>query len=73
MAYTASGTTVTSDDMTTGAGLNALATIGTVRFILKVKAPIVDTQTCQAPETTLGGQVTIGNCSLAATGQTNSC
>jgi prepilin-type N-terminal cleavage/methylation domain-containing protein len=73
IGYTSSGTTVTSADTTTSAGLQALATIKTVQFILKVKAPIVDTQTLVAPETTLGGQVTIGNCSLAATGQTNSC
>jgi prepilin-type N-terminal cleavage/methylation domain-containing protein len=73
IAYTSSGTTVTSADMTSSAGKNALATIKTVQFTLKVKAPILDTQTGLAPETTLGGQVTIGNCSLAATGQTNSC
>ena len=73
VGYTPSGTTVTSADTTTSAGLTALATIKTVKFTLKVQAPIVDTQTLVAPETTLGGQVTIGNCSLAATGQTNSC
>jgi type II secretory pathway pseudopilin PulG len=73
IAYTNSGTSVTSDDMTTSAGQNALATIGTVQFILKVKAPIVDAKTGQAPETTLSGQVFIRNCSLAASGQTNSC
>ena len=73
IGYTSSGTTVTSADMTTAAGKIALATIKTVQFTLKVKSPVVDTQTLVAPETTLGGQVTIGNCSLAATGQTNSC
>jgi hypothetical protein len=73
IAYTASGTSVTSEDMTTSAGQTALATIKTVQFILKVKAAIKDPRTGQAPETTLSGQVTIKNCSLAATGQTNSC
>ena len=73
IAYTAAGTAVTSEDMTTSAGQNALATIKTVQFILKVKAAIEDPQTGQAPETTLSGQVAIRNCSLAAAGQTNSC
>jgi hypothetical protein len=73
VGYTSSGTTVTSADMLSSAGQQALATIKTVKFTLKVQAPIIDTQTLVAPETTLGGQVTIGNCSLAATGQTNSC
>jgi prepilin-type N-terminal cleavage/methylation domain-containing protein len=73
IAYTASGTSVTSADTTTGAGLISLATIKTVQFVLKVKAPIVDPRTGQAPETTLSGQVTIRNCSLAASGQSNSC
>jgi hypothetical protein len=73
IAYTASGTAVTSADMTTGAGQISLATIKTVQFVLKVKAPIVDPRTGQAPETTLSGQITIRNCSLAASGQSNSC
>jgi hypothetical protein len=73
IAYTASGTSVTSADMTTAAGQISLATIKTVQFVLKVKAPIVDPRTGQAPETTLSGQITIRNCSLAASGQSNSC
>jgi hypothetical protein len=73
IAYTASDASVTSEDLTTTAGQNALATIKTVQFILKVKAATKDPRTGQAPETTLSGQVTIRNCSLAATGQTNSC
>jgi type II secretory pathway pseudopilin PulG len=73
VAYTASGTTVTSADLTTLAGQQALATIKTVRIRLKTKSGVVDPQTGQAPETTLSGSVTIVNCSLTATGQTNSC
>jgi prepilin-type N-terminal cleavage/methylation domain-containing protein len=73
LAYTAAGSSVTAADMTTGAGQISLATVKTVQFILKVKAPIVDSRTGQAPESTLSGQVTLGNCSMAATGQANSC
>jgi hypothetical protein len=73
IAYTASDFSVTSQDMTTTAGQDALATVKTVQFILKVKAATKDPRTGQAPETTLSGQVTIRNCSLAATGQSNSC
>jgi hypothetical protein len=73
VGYTAAGTAVTSADMTTAAGKVALATIKSVQIRIRTKAAILDTQTGQAPETTLGGQVTIVNCSLATTGQTNSC
>jgi len=73
VGYTASGTAVTSADMTTVAGRQALATIKTVQIRLKTKAGVVDPKTRLAPETTLSGQVTIVNCSLAATQQTNSC
>src|SRR3984893_14948696 len=73
VGYTASGTAVTSADMTTVAGRQALPTIKTVQIRLKTKAGVVDPKTRLAPETTLSGQVTIVNCSLAATQQTNSC
>jgi prepilin-type N-terminal cleavage/methylation domain-containing protein len=73
VGYTASGTAVTSADMTTLAGRQALATIKTVQIRLKTKSAVVDPKTQLAPETTLSGQVTIVNCSLAATGQSNSC
>jgi prepilin-type N-terminal cleavage/methylation domain-containing protein len=73
VGYTATGTAVTSADTTTLAGRQALATIKTVLIRLKTKAGIVDPQTGQAAETTLSGQATIVNCSLAATGQANSC
>jgi type II secretory pathway pseudopilin PulG len=73
VAYTASGTAVASADMTTTSGQQALATIKTVSIRIKTKSAVVDVQTTLAPETTLSGQVTIVNCSLAATGQSNSC
>jgi hypothetical protein len=73
VGYTASGTAVTSADLTTLANQQALATIKIVLIRLKTKAGVIDAQTQQAAETTLSGQVTIVNCSLAATGQTNSC
>ena len=73
VGYTAAGTAVTSADLTTLAGRQSLATIKTVLIRLKTKANVADAQTGQAAETTLSGQVTILNCSLTATGQTNSC
>ncbi len=73
IGYTATGTAVTSADTTTLTGRQALATIKTVLIRLKTKAGTVDPQTGQAAETTLSGQATIVNCSLAATGQANSC
>jgi prepilin-type N-terminal cleavage/methylation domain-containing protein len=73
VGYTATGTAVTSADTTTLVGRQALATIKTVLIRLKTKAGVVDPQTGLAAETTLSGQVTIVNCSLAATGQANSC
>jgi type II secretory pathway pseudopilin PulG len=73
VGYTAAGTAVTSADMTTAGGQNSLATIKSIQWQIKIKAPTVDPQTGLAPETTLHGQVALGNCSLAATGQTNSC
>jgi type II secretory pathway component PulJ len=71
--YTASGTAVTSADMTTTSGKQLLASIKTVRIQLKTKSGTVDPQTDLAPETTLSSVVTIVNCSLATSGQGNSC
>ena len=73
VGYTASGTAVTSADLTTLANQQALATIKIVLIRLKTKAGVLDPQTQQAAESTLSGQVTIVNCSLAAAGQSNSC
>ena len=73
VGYDGSGTAITSADLTTGAGQNSLASLKTIQWQIKIKAAIVDPQTGLAPETTLHGQAVIGNCSLAASGQTNSC
>jgi prepilin-type N-terminal cleavage/methylation domain-containing protein len=73
VGYDGSGTAITSADMTTTAGKNSLASLKTIQWQIKIKAAIVDSQTGLAPETTLHGQAVIGNCSLAATGQSNSC
>ena len=73
VGYTASGSAVTSADLTTLANQQTLATIKTVLIRLKTKAGIADPETGQAAESTLSGQVTIVNCSLTATGQSNSC
>jgi prepilin-type N-terminal cleavage/methylation domain-containing protein len=71
--YTATGTAVLTGDMTSTANKQALASIKTVRFQLKVKSAVVDPLTRLAPETTISSQTTIGNCSLATAGQANSC
>jgi prepilin-type N-terminal cleavage/methylation domain-containing protein len=73
VGYTAAGTAVTSADLTTLAGRQSLATIKTVLIRIKTKAGLRDAQSGLASETTLSGQATIANCSLTATGQTNSC
>jgi hypothetical protein len=73
VAYDSSGNSIASADMTTTAGQNSLANIQTLQWQIKIKAAIVDSRTGQPPETTLHGQAFIKNCSLAATGQTNSC
>ena len=73
VGYTATGTLISSADETTAAGLNNLASIQTVQYFIKVKAATLDPRTGQAAETTLSGQVKINNCSLAASGQANSC
>jgi hypothetical protein len=73
VGYTASGTAVSSADLTSLANQQALASIKSVLIRIKTKSGVIDPQTQQAAESTLSGQVTIVNCSLAATGQTNSC
>lgn len=73
VGYDSSGTAITSADLTTTAGRNSLASLKTIQWQIKIKSPVVDPQTGLAPETTLHGQAVVGNCSLAATGQTNSC
>jgi hypothetical protein len=59
--------------MTTTAGQQALASVKTVQFTMKVKSDIKDLKTNVAPETSLAGQVLLRNCSLAAASQYNSC
>jgi prepilin-type N-terminal cleavage/methylation domain-containing protein len=73
VGYTGLGTAVTSADMTTTAGQQALASVKTVQFTMKVKSDIKDLKTNVAPETSLAGQVLLRNCSLAAAHQYNSC
>ena len=73
VAYTGTGTAVTSADMTTTFGQQSLAGIKTVQFTMKVKAGAVDPKTGVAPETSLSGQSLLRNCSIAAAGQSNSC
>jgi prepilin-type N-terminal cleavage/methylation domain-containing protein len=73
VGYTAAGTAVTSADLTTLAGRQALATIKTIMIRVKTKANLADSQSGLASETTLSGQSVVVNCSLTATGQTNSC
>jgi len=71
--YKAVGTAVTSGDLTSLANQQALAQIKTILIRLKTKSAVVDPKTQLAPETTVSGQVTIVNCSLATNSQPNSC
>lgn len=73
VAYTSSGSAINSADMTTTPGKQNLASIKMVSIRLKIIAGDPDPQTQQAPEINLSGQVTIVNCSLATSGQGNSC
>src|SRR5262249_154544 len=73
LAYDSGGTSISSADMTTSAGKTSLAKIKTIQWQIKIKAAVADPRTGLAPETTLHGQAVISNCSLATTGQTNSC
>jgi prepilin-type N-terminal cleavage/methylation domain-containing protein len=74
VAYKVDGTLVNSAD--SGGTLSdqqTLASLKTVQVTLKLKSEIIDSQTKQYPETSLGSTVTIVNCSYVANGQANSC
>jgi prepilin-type N-terminal cleavage/methylation domain-containing protein len=73
--FKADGTQITvPQDISTSTGAQALASVKTIRVSLLIRNnSIIDTKTNQAIETTFQGEVSLNNCSMAASGQTMSC
>jgi prepilin-type N-terminal cleavage/methylation domain-containing protein len=74
--YKADGTKVTGlpIDYTTAAGAQTLASIKTIQISLTIRNnSITDPATHQAIETNFEGEVSLNNCSMAASGQPMSC
>jgi prepilin-type N-terminal cleavage/methylation domain-containing protein len=61
-------------DISTLAGAQTLASIKTIKISLLISNPIIrDLKTNQAIQTSFEGEVSLNNCSMAATGQPMSC
>jgi hypothetical protein len=61
-------------DISTQAGAQTLASIKTIKISLTISNPvIVDPKTKLAIETAYEGEVSLNNCSMAASGQPMSC
>lgn len=74
--YTTAGTLVTGLplDITTLAGAQTLAQVKTIKITLNIQNnSIVDQKTGQPIQTTFEGEVSLNNCSMAASGQLMSC
>ena len=73
--FKADGTQISvPQDISTQAGAQNLAQVKTIKIGLLIRNPvIVDPKTHQPIETNFEGEVSINNCSMAATGQTLSC
>ena len=74
--YRADGTQVTTlpADISTSAGATALASIKTIQVSLIIRNNnVIDPKTLQPIETTFQGEVSLNNCSMAASGQAMSC
>ncbi len=73
--FKADGTQIAvPQDISTQAGAQNLAQVKTIKIGLLIRNPvIVDPKTHQPIETNFEGEVSINNCSMAATGQTSSC
>ncbi|SRR6266581_380551 len=73
--FKADGTQIAvPQDISTQAGAQNLAQVKTIKIGLLIRNPvIVDPKTHQPIETNFEGEVSINNCSMAATGQTLSC
>jgi prepilin-type N-terminal cleavage/methylation domain-containing protein len=74
--FKADGTQVTGLplDISTQAGAQTLASIKTIRVSLIIRNnAVLDSKSGQPIETTFQGEVSLNNCSMAASGQTMSC
>jgi prepilin-type N-terminal cleavage/methylation domain-containing protein len=73
--FQADGTQITvPQDISTLAGAQALASVKTIRVSLIIRNnAVLDAKTKQPIETTLQGEVSLNNCSMAASGQAMSC
>jgi prepilin-type N-terminal cleavage/methylation domain-containing protein len=74
--FQANGTQITTlpMDISTLAGAQALASVKTIRVSLIIRDnTILDPQSRQPIETTFQGEVSLNNCSMAASSQTMSC
>jgi type II secretory pathway pseudopilin PulG len=61
-------------DISTQAGAQTLASIKTIQISLTIRNPqVMDQQTHQPIETNLAGEVSLNNCSMAASSQAMSC
>ena len=61
-------------DYTTNAGAQTLASIKTIQVSLTIRNPnVMDQKTRQPIETSFAGEVSLNNCSMAASGQGMSC
>jgi prepilin-type N-terminal cleavage/methylation domain-containing protein len=74
--YDTNGTQITAlpVDISTAAGANIIASIKTIKLSLTIQNPVViDQKTKQPIETNFEGEVSLNNCSMAATGIGMSC
>ncbi|HUC53507.1 MAG TPA: type II secretion system protein [Candidatus Cybelea sp.] len=73
--FQADGTQITvPQDISTLAGAQALASVKTIRVALLIRNnAVLDVKSGQPIETTFQGEVSLNNCSMAASGQTMSC
>jgi prepilin-type N-terminal cleavage/methylation domain-containing protein len=73
--FKADGTQITvPQDISTLGGAQALASVKTIRVALIIRNnAVLDAKSRQPIETTFQGEVSLNNCSMAASGQTMSC
>ncbi len=74
--FQANGTQITSlpVDISTSSGAQTIASIKTIKISLQIRNNgVIDPKTGQPIETVLEGEVSLNNCSMAASGQPMSC
>ena len=74
--FQANGTQITSlpVDISTSSGAQTIASIKTIKISLQIRNnAVIDPKTAQPIETILEGEVSLNNCSMAASGQAMSC